>query len=571
MKKDKSIEEAKAALKAAREAERIGKQAEKAALKAALKTEREEEKAALKAEREKERAAKRLENEKWKKDVIEKGGVILDGMDGVERNNAIRILEAMGKQERVFLIGSTTNLVRIQHDKDGQEKAWLEPLTLEYLKNELQALMSIYMRYIGKDGEEVFTERIPLAIFKAFMALDHYVLSQALPRIKGIINHPTITKEGRVISRDGYEPELQYWINSSIEVNSDMPTAEAMDTFLDLFCDFTFEGLKNGDLPYANPDVQSLLAYALTVITRGGYDGITPSIAISAPQSRTGKSLLSEILYIALTGKPPSMTQDGKDEELEKKLIAHILAGSESILFDNVAIGRTFNSPNVASIITAGAYSGRLLGQNKTIEAKLNAIIGFTGNNLQLSTELANRSIYIKLEPRTETDKPSFKHPDIKTYAKENQALFVSCILSIAKAALTSNTKNTIYFQGFVEWENVVGKILTHYNMTDFDKIRREEAATAADEEFDNAGVFLAALANWKADDWKEGEKLGKYCWTPKEMLDIAIETGYIEDGKSAKALGKKLKGIIGVNRYEYVLTKERDNAGMNYKVSKRK
>ena len=264
------------------------------------------------------------------------------------------------------------------------------------------------------------------------------------------------------------------------------------------------------------------------------------------------------------------MTQDGKDEELEKKLVAHVLAGSESILFDNVAIGRTFNSPNVASIITAGTYSGRLLGQNKTIEAKLNAIIGFTGNNLQLSTELANRSIYIKLQPRTDTDKPVFKHPDIKAYAKEHQALFVSCILSIAKTALLSNTKNTIYFEGFVEWERVVGKILTHCCMTDFDKVRREEAAAAADEEFDNAGAFLEALANWKAPDWKEGEALGKYSWTTAEMLPIAQEIGYATDKTSAKALGKKLKGIVGANRYEYVLTKERDMAGMNYKISKR-
>ena len=281
---------------ARKEAERERKAAEREAKRnsreAERKAEKEREREAKERITREEREAKREATTEHKKDILESGGVILDGMDGVERNNALRLLEAMGKQQRVFLMGSTTNLVRIQHDKDGQEKAWLEPLTLDFLKNELQALMPIYMRYTGKDGEEAFTNRIPIGIFKAFLALDHLVLSQALPRIKGIINHPTITPTGRVISENGYDPELQYWINSSIEVKDNIPQAEAMDTFLDLFSDFPFEGIEESP-SYANPAIQSLLAYAFTVITKGGYDGITPSIAITAPQSRTGKSLLS--------------------------------------------------------------------------------------------------------------------------------------------------------------------------------------------------------------------------------------------------------------------------------------
>ena len=158
------------------------------------------------------------------------------------------------------------------------------------------------------------------------------------------------------------------------------------------------------------------MAAALTPIVRELIDGPTPLFAMDAPTPGTGKGLLAETIGTLVIGTAPAvMSELRNDEELRKRITSVLLAGSPVILFDNVS--RRLASGVLAAALTAPIWSDRRLGRNETVTVPNRAVWMATGNNLDLSSEIARRTVWIRIDPRMDRpwERTGFRHPRLPT------------------------------------------------------------------------------------------------------------------------------------------------------------
>ncbi len=90
----------------------------------------------------------------------------------------------------------------------------------------------------------------------------------------------------------------------------------------------------------------------------------------------------------ALSSVPPDET------EMRKMLASLALHGRTYLVFDNV--NGLLDSAALASVLTTGMISDRLLKTNDILDMRVGFVLAATGNQLEATTELLARSYRIK-------------------------------------------------------------------------------------------------------------------------------------------------------------------------------
>ena len=102
-------------------------------------------------------------------------------------------------------------------------------------------------------------------------------------------------------------------------------------------------------------------------------DGHRPLHAFDAPTPGTGKSLLTSIIGVIVTGREPAAMSQGKDpEEDEKRLSAALRAGDPVILIDNCE--REITGNFLCMMLTQLVVSPRILGQTELLRLPSRAL-----------------------------------------------------------------------------------------------------------------------------------------------------------------------------------------------------
>ncbi len=381
-------------------------------------------------------------------------------------------------------------------------------------------------------------------------------LTPPFPVLNGISLVPLFVPDGRLLTRDGYDPEYGLFLSlrELKDVRGTMPVDQARQLILEeLFGDFPF---------VEDASKAHIVALLLLPFVRQMIQGSTPLHLIHAPTRGTGKGLLADVAALVTLGVPaPVMALTGQEEETEKRITAMLLSGTSLILLDNVTAIR---SASLAAVLTASEWQGRRLGQSEMVCAPNNAVWMATGNNVELSDELARRVVTIRLDSKLEQpeQRTGFRHPNLVEWVQEHRSELVSACLSLIQAWIDAGRPPGVATLGrFEQWTQVLGGILQVCGVPGF-LGDRQWVHTEADQDTQAWEAFCAA--------WYE--RYGTLAVTAKDLFEVAKERSLLLTlwgGRSTLAAQQRLGHALADRRDRlfrrfYIRSAERALTGNN-------
>lgn len=358
-----------------------------------------------------------------------------------------------------------------------------------------------------------------------------------LPQLERIVRAPFMC-DGEVIGTAGYHAASRtYLLGRDHQPKPVGGVGEAVEVLLDDWL---------GDFPFASQsDRTHALAGLLTPMLRAEIDGPVPLVMIEAPERRTGKTLLMELLTEVASGQTPNPAGWAHDDEERRKTWSMLVRRGEAVICVDNVTGRMDDDP-LCRILTSGALMERLLGTQDAIDVPARGVWIATGNNALMSQDLIGRSIRVRLDSQTDTPeaRQDFRHADIKAWTRARLDLLRSAALELAEAWVRAGRPYSGPRLGkFEAWSRVVGGVLEVAGVRGF-LGNREEQAEAADPE---RGEWRALLELWMGSQHR-GAAMGA-----GDLAKIAVEhgllLGVIGDGNEisrARRLGTAIQSRRG-------------------------
>jgi len=339
--------------------------------------------------------------------------------------------------------------------------------------------------------------RPPLDVMRDLLATP--AEKRPLPVLTRIVQAPIYAPKGDLLTEPGYHPSARVYYDPppglTLPSISPRPTPSEVAAARSLLLDDLM-----GDFPFVGPAERAhAVALLLLPFVRDMIPGNTPLHLIDGPSPGTGKGLLASVLLAPALGASVQLMSPANDDDEWRKRITSALAGAPgAILIDNIA--RVFASPDLAAALTTLEWADRLLGQSRIVRFPVRCVWVATGNNITLSTEIARRSVRIRLNPQQ--DQPwerqglCFRHPDLHAWVTHSRGALVGAALTLVNAWLAAGRpagKKTI--GSYEEWSRLMGGILTVAGIPDF-LANTHEFYEAADTE---AAVQRRLVAAWWA------------------------------------------------------------------------
>lgn len=356
--------------------------------------------------------------------------------------------------------------IPVRLERDDADAPLLRELDIDRLRHELARAANWRARKRVNGELMEVAAKPPVDVMRDVLATPN----PPLPVLTRIVEVPTFAADGTLHVSAGYHADARvYYAPPKGLVVPDVPhdptpdhVREAMDLILELICDFPF--VDDADRAHA-------VALLLLPFVRDLIDGPTPNHLIEAPTPGCGKGLLAEVLLIPAVGRHQGMVAwTSDDDELRKRITAQLLEGRTAILFDNVT--RSLESGVLAAALTAMIWEDRVMGRSEIVRVPVRCAWVSTGNNPTMSTEIARRSMRIRLDPRT--DRPwlrtDFKHPDLRLWAHERRDRLIWATLTLARAWLAAGRPHPALrpLGSYEKWTAVGGGILEHAGIPGF-------------------------------------------------------------------------------------------------------
>lgn len=375
----------------------------------------------------------------------------------------------------------------------------LHELGRDVLRHEVANRVCCYQMIKQGDTFVQITAKPPGDVIADMLASPH----PPLPQLSRIVEAPVFARDGAVQTAPGYHPASRtYYHPDGLEVPPvpAQPSADALRKAVGLLLNELLV-----DFPFATPaDKAHAVALLLLPFARDLIVGPTPLHLIESPGPGTGKGLLAETcLRVAFAGPPAPIPETGEDEEWRKRITAALLHGAGAILIDNV--NQPLSSGVLAAALTTSTWSDRVLGRSELVSLPQRAIWIATANNPTLSTEVARRSIRIRLDARA--DRPwqrppeQFTHPALLSWVTDHRSELVHAALCLIQAWLAAGKPSPEgrSLGSFPNWALVIGGVLHVAGIPSFlDNLdtlyERADVEGAAWREF--VGVWWKAFHN---------------------------------------------------------------------------
>ncbi len=359
---------------------------------------------------------------------------------------ALAALVQFNHPEQIFIRGGT--LVRVIVDENGQPS--IERVGLNVLKYIL-AWAADWFRHDALS--DLIPVHPPVDVVNDILARGKW---PGIPVLDSIATAPVLTPDGEFISDPGYHVNSGIYYTGKRVVHRGSQTLDAAKVVLceDLLGDFPF--VDDASLAHA-------MAMLVLPFVRAAVDGPTPLHLVDSPTPGTGKSLLVDTCVIPFTSQGVATTTGARDkDEWRKKITSLLIAARSHVLIDNLA-GK-LDSPALAAAITSRTWEDRVLGTQALVHLPQRMVWIATGNNVTLSSELARRSIWIRLDAKSERpwETTGFRHQNLASWARQNMAILQRSVLTVVQAWLDAGQPD---FQGkslggFESWSNVIGGLL---------------------------------------------------------------------------------------------------------------
>jgi len=306
---------------------------------------------------------------------------------------------------------------------------------------------SFYMTSYVKRGKKSELERIKAPPHCIEMLMDYPDMSAK--EIRGFAAHPVLMNDKIIGLQDGFEDGIMFKGCNGFKID-DRSFLDCYNRVVELFC---------GDMLFVDADLGPALfvSMMMTAVARLGLDGGCPGYLVTANSPGTGKSTLFEIVSRVVYGKLfPSVRWKESVEEMGKELVSYLRRGKECMLYDNIQQKKAIGNEDLAQLITAGCFEGRILGLSEEITVDARAMFVFIGNDIKLSSELTRRVMSVEL--RAERDNPERRPVKIKRisqYCDDNRNEAMGCILKMLQEGVKMEDKLD-HSSGLEFWDKVV-------------------------------------------------------------------------------------------------------------------
>lgn len=276
-----------------------------------------------------------------------------------------------------------------------------------------------------------------------------------LKPLKAIAYLPFATPEGDLVTNVGYD--VKTCIFTEVDSEGMKPVSEAPSN------DELIAALKTMWVPWSGyrfataNDYASMVSAIITAVCRPALR-IAPAYFFDAPVQGSGKTKCASALATLTRGKQSGVTPyvegAGVEAETVKKLVAMLIGGESFWLIDNV-VG-IWRSSVIASLITDGAMSERILGGNQWYRGEARLMICATGNNASLDRDLGRRFIRIRIDTGVETPQARNFQFDPAEMALATRMEIAHAVLTIIQGFWKASPVQHGGDAGFSEWNRLV-------------------------------------------------------------------------------------------------------------------
>jgi putative DNA primase/helicase len=314
--------------------------------------------------------------------------------------------------------------------------------------------------------------------------------------LTGIIQCPTLRRDGSLLDKEGYDDQTGLVLVNSIRIApiADIPTRkdaeEALALLLELLAEF----------PFVDEASRSVaLSKILTPVLRGAME-VAPMHLDTAPRPGTGKSYLADCASMIATGDRCAVkSQSRNQDETEKRLIGSALEGRPIVALDNCRT--TLEGDFLCQLIERPLLSLRALGSSDMHRIPNTFTVSSNGNNVGVADDMVRRTIRCAMDANVENpEKRSFKAAPL-ALIQANRSNYVRACLVIARAYIAAERPNRLTpLPSFEGWSAFVREPLVWLGRADpvdtMEALRLEDPAGS-----DRYDVF---------DAWKSAIGVGK-------------------------------------------------------------
>ena len=435
---------------------------------------------------------------------------------------------------------------------------------------------------VGKKGELVPCD-LPTLIIKDFLGMNG---GRGLLQVKAVSSIPLVTMDGEIIQEPGYNAEHEILYLPRTEAAacptvpqdpSDEEIAKAAEKLKSLYRETQFSSPH--DLAIA---VSGLLSACCRPLLP-----TCPGFAFEAPMSSSGKTYLGQILATMVSGEPAAVTSSPEDNaEWKKTLISYFLSGGfrDTIFIDNVR--GVLSSEALEAFITGSNFSGRILGQSRTVSFTPRCVVIVTGNNMTMNVDNTRRFLRCTLAPKEDSveivTKPYHSDPLMDMQTNRADYAWAACVL-LRAGRLRHQNDSYERLGTFEQWCDMILPALKAGGF-EGDPIHRIKESRMEAYEASGTTDLLRSMYSYFGDNEFSAQELLQAARKDAEVrvlnvmgkeyheLDLALEkaSGKSPNMWSAKSIGWALKDRVGMHDSGYVLqTRASSGRGIRYRVIK--
>ena len=304
-------------------------------------------------------------------------------------------------------------------------------------------------------------------------------------------------RKGKLDTAGGFHPETGVFVNAAAFPDLVVPDIrESVRLLRELFSDFPFVD---------EADLSGTVAHCLTPMVRGAIGGKAPMTVYTKVETRTGASLLTDVVSTVLIGDYAyGFPYVGDSAEMSKCITSVLLSAAPLIRLDNV--NSTLRDRGMLELATSCKHGGRLLGHNQhvVLDARQSTWC-LTGNAVLMCREFLNRTQLVRLD--ADVQHPWERHgpapgrewrfPDPIENARENRGVYLGALCGLIQHWLDSGSPLACLatpLGGFERWAAVVGGILQCAGFGGF--MQNREDMITADEDEESADELAQAWFN---------------------------------------------------------------------------
>lgn len=335
-------------------------------------------------------------------------------------------------KDHLYRFGSTVIAIAPEHEWHKHGGGFFKPQnedSLRYMLGQRCRFFTVKTRPNGESFE------VPADIDNGRCSV--FIESAHLQQIRGVLDHPIITVNGRVIQSSGLDSETGLMLlETDRQPFVPLPAItehrkQALNAFIRvwrlLFSEFHFSSARDRSTAFA-----ALLSAVLRPVLP-----TCPAFLISAPAAGSGKTYLIDVISRIAEGKPITTYPFPKrEEETAKFLFSLGRGGHRCLLLDNVGNGDEINSPELCRFITSEVFGDRVLKESRTESVPNVSVVFVTGNNIMVSSDAGRRFLKIRLDTRSDSPHALAYKSDPIVEATTHRQQIISDLLTMVAAAM---------------------------------------------------------------------------------------------------------------------------------------